>query len=449
MTKNRESLFERVYLPKILCLVIIAIIGFLAEDNFRKVFLYSLNLGYRSGIWNSLSLLPLLLILHLYIQKTLQKKILVPLYFLGIFLLLSPMVSIACLYIIFFIGLYYIERLSRTKKIIGPVLMSIITLMIFVPLSLYTFRISITPMQTYFLILFKSCFLMRILSWYIDRRVYERSTFDSLSEYVEFIFCPVFFIFPGQIQFFMYDYFHKSKASDTEKINAPLIIWLGVWGFFLMIIYSLMDQYFWRYFNDIPGWMQHYGFWSVQLTIGLYWLIVIYVQQTAGMAYQVSLARVMGYNLKYDMHWPLLARSPLDYLRRHSSYVKDYIVEMGLKPIALVSLRKGYSANLIFPIASIISYSFFISIQTGYRPDYNRQWVVTGVMIAFLVFAILISYFRTFIIRVLKLNPIAPETLLTEDSGKVLKHWNITDCLMWIMTIFVLSFYKMLLGIVK
>lgn len=449
MNKKRESLFSRTQILKIFSLLIIAFLAFLAEDNFRKIFLFSLNLGYRSGIWNSLSLLPLLIVFHLFIQKTIQKNILIPLFFLGMFLILSPMVSIASLYILFFIALYYIEKLSRTKKIVGPLLITIITLMIFVPLTIYTFRITITPMQTYFLILFKSCFLMRFLSWYIDRRVYERSNFDSLFQYLEFIFCPVFFIFPGQIQFFMYDYFHKSKTSDSEKMNFPLILWLSVWGIFLMIIYSLMDQYFWKYFNHIPEWMQHYGFWSVQLTIGFYWLIVIYIQQTAGMAYQVSLARLMGYNLKYDMHWPLLARSPLEYLRRHSSYVKDYIVEMGLKPMALLALRKGYRAKLIFPIVSVISYVFFISIQTGYRPDYNRQWSVTGVMIVFLVFAILISYFHAFITRVLKLNPIIPETFLTDDSKKLLKHWNITDFLMWIMTLFVLSFYKMLLGIVK
>lgn len=452
MENIESSRLKNSLLVKILCLILIAIIGFIVEKFFHDIFLFSLSMGYKTGIWNFLWMLPVLLVVHVLIQQKVSLKKFIPLYFLLIFLLLSPLMAISLLYILFFISLYYIEKYSRTSKVLGPVLISIFTLMIFVPLSLYTFKMTLTPIQTYFLILFKSCFLMRVLSWYIDRKVYQRTHFDTLSEYVEFIFCPIFFIFPGQIQFFLFDYFHKNKtivSHSENSLDSVQVVWLAVWGYFLMIIYSLMDHYFWNQYNNIPGMFKLYGFWPSQLMIGFYWLIVIYVQQTAGMAYQVSLGRVMGYNFKYDMHWPLLARSPLDYLRRHSSYVKDYIVEMGLKPLALFSLRKGYAQSLVVPVTSIAAYSFFIMIQTGYRPDYNRAWGVTFVMIGFLVFAIAISYYRTFFGKHFTKLDQTPESLLSDSSYKKLKNWNALDYLKWALTLVVLSSYKMLLGLAK
>lgn len=453
MTEISNRYLSQLFFNKMFCLIFFALLALLTEHFFKDFLLFSLSWKQHHGFRDSLAMLPLLMIIHLCLQSFVKSKglsnILIPFFFSLVFLFLSPIPSIAFLYIAFFSVLFFMEKYTKHSKAFNALLLFLIISLVLIPMYLYTFKIELTPLQIYFLVVLKSCLLMRVISWFIDRRVYNRVTYGTFSEFIEFIFCPIFFIFPGQIQFFQFDYFHKNKNHEPEEINYITILWLGIWGFFLMVLYSRLDYFFWHKYYSIPFWIETYGYWQVQFVIGLFWLFLVYFQQTAGMAYQVSLARVMGYNFKYDMHWPLLARSPLDYLRRHSSYVRDYIVEMGLKPIALLSMRKGLSSNITIPLASVLSYAIFISVQTGYRPDYNRSWAVTLIMILFLMLFISLPYLHSFSKKAFLKNHVPSDNLLSSAHFKSLKLWTLKDWLMWLGTLILLGIFKMFLGLAK
>lgn len=435
---------------KILLLILISVIGFCFEKYFSNYFLFSLQLLKVESFKSSVSILPLLLILPVLISDTLKstlKDISIVFSYLAIFLFLSPKILFAVFIVLSLICLFYLERMSR-EHFLGNLFSVTLFFLSCVPILLYSLDIKLSPLHLYLLILFKSCLIMRILSWLVDRRIYKRRNYQSVFEFLEFIFCPVFFIFPGQIQFFLFGYFHENKKKFSEHDNKYSVVLLALWGFALMVIYSYLDQIFWGNFDQISIYSMKYGRISTQLLIGFYWLVLIYFQQTAGMAYQISLARILGYNFKYDMHWPLLTRSPIEYLRKHSSYVKDYIVDMGLKPIALLLLRYGLNEKMTYPLAAILSYSFYISLQTGYRPDYERPWLVTFTMIFFLAIFILNPLVVAEIKHKLSISTEESETLLVGEN-KPFKEWRVKDYVLWIINLIILSIYKACLGFAK
>ena len=121
---------------------------------------------------------------------------------------------------------------------------------------------------------------------------------------------------------------------------------------------------------------------------------------------------------------------------------------MGLKPISLLLLRLGLKEKLTYPLAAVLSYTYFISLQTGFRPDYERPWLVTLTMIFFLFLFIVVPLIIGELMNKLNINGYAPETLLISNE-KELKTWVFKDYLLWIFNIFILSVYKAALGIAK
>lgn len=436
---------------QVLTFLVIAFLAFLVQKLYGPSFLFSLGLNnlidFRNEIWFLPLSLAIIYVIQKYLFLSINKNLKQSILFLIYFFIISPNILNSLLIALALISLFYFEKLLRNKSSIYRNTFLISFFLIgFIPVAIYSLHVNLESKDIFFLILIKSCFFMRVLSWAITRLAIKNFEYDTLLEYIEFIFCPIFFIFPGQIQYFMYRTFHQSKMADLKenfKISHGLL--LSLWGLFLMALYSYMTTLFWNNISLIPE-LNSLRSYFVHFLVGLYWLIVIYIQQTGGMAYQVILARNFGYNFKYDMHYPLFARTPLDYLRTHSSYVKDYIVEMGLKPLTLLTLRKNFSAHKTVPILAIICYFIFISYQTGHRPDFERPWSVTLVMTLFLVLFILLEP----LMRKLISNKKQPSYLA--DSSHI-NRWFLkptgTDIMLWILTLIILAIYKSCLGLVR
>ncbi|MBN8540688.1 MAG: hypothetical protein J0L82_09915 [Deltaproteobacteria bacterium] len=352
------------------------------------------------------------------------------------FVLVSMNAMAALAFIFVSISLFYFARRRAQGQLPVGVAVSVGILLAYIPLILYAWKAQLTGPQLTVLILFKTCFAMRFLSWIVDHRVYLRFQEHGLIEFLEYLFCPIFFLLPGQIQYVQYSYFHKSKAQGRSLIPAESlrILGMGLWGIFLMGIFSLANEYFWRNLFFLPGGKTGVDLAAVHLALGLYWLVIIYFQQTAGMAFQISLGRFLGYELKYDMHLPLLARSPLDYLRRHSSYVRDFVVDVGVRPLGLWLVRSGYSTTMSYFIAAIASYAVLVGVQVGYRADLERPPVTGLAMIGFLIVFLLIP---------------GQGRLGEHQHEKSIGRWTVLDYVRWISTIIILGIYKSVLGLVR
>lgn len=427
------------YFKSSLSLLVLSGVAYLISAQVPKYVPVQMGTFLDNFWWKSLGLLPLACALFVLLQSFVSNKLyrqyaLVALYLI-FFALLCVHWQLAAILLVGHRILFELERRLPKQKLVTFFFLIFITVLMYFPTLVYSASLPVSKWQMFALLLFKTCMMMRTVAWIVDRRIYNRQNYGSIADYFEFLFCPIFFVFPGQIQYFLYGYFHQSKAD----LAAPHLKTLGVglWGLLLIVLFGYANFYFWQNLYPLPGQVSDQQLPWLHLGFGVYWLIAIYFQQAGGMAFQVSVARFLGYQIKYDMHYPLLARSPLDYLRRHSSYVRDYVVEMGLRPLSLPLMRAGLSAALVFPLASLLAYGYFILPQTGYRPDYERPW-----MVSFLLWGFLALYL---VLPLLSIK--SQDNLLKPIDEKPLKKWQLVDYGSWLWTMFLVAGSKSLLGI--
>jgi hypothetical protein len=419
----------------LLSLLFLSIIAIFLGLFFPETFIFYLSADPGVGLIKVLGILPLfaaiVLILTSFLQRNQGLKVIAYILF---FIVLTDNTALALVFILGHGVLFFLESKTRDYRLSSAALFLLGTLGLYVPVLIYLWQMPLLPWQLYGLLIFKTCMMMRVVSWIVDRRVYQRRDFSSVSEFFEFIFCPIFFVFPSQIQYFLFRYFHESKFSFTGSFSRNFL--MGLWGLAAILIFGYGNAYFWKEMYYWPAYVQSSWRPFLHLFYGLYWLVLIYLQQVGGMAFQVCVARLLGYQIKYDMHYPLLARTPLDYLRRHSSYVRDYIVEVGVRPLSLPLLRGGWAAGLVFPLVSILSYVFFIFPQTGYRADYERPVMSSLVLSGFLTLYVLLP--------ILTGNG---DHLARPVAEKSLRCWNAKDYMSWIVTILLVASSKSILGL--
>lgn len=428
------------------CLFIISAAAYLVTFTNQQINVFRL-VQYQAPFWlKSLGLLPLLLIPAI-LAKNFQsdkkwQQVTTVVSYLAIFFSLSPYRLAACYLFIALTAIYYLNRFVLHKNTFLFFILS--TVLLYLPATLYTFQVELSKASLLFIILYKSCIALRLIAWIIDRRIYARTNFNDLGDFYEFIFCPIFFIFPGQIQYFLFSYFHESKTGYQN--NHLRILLIALWGLFGIGLFSYLNYYFFKNLYPLANLYKGWHLIIYHFLMGCFWLIAVYIQQASGMSFQIALGRLLGHELKYDMHWPLLARSPLDYLKRHSSYVRDYIVELGLRPLALPLLRRGLNVQFVFPLAAMISYAYFILPQTGHRPDYTRSWNASFSLMGFLCLYLTTTPILTLIRSKIKGKQNSVKSIASHIDEKPLREWTMEDYLAWLLTMVLLAASKGIFG---
>jgi len=443
---NRVQAFK-----SILTLLGLSGVAYLLQFYFADKMFFYLNETTANFISKSIGTLPLLcigVILLKMLTAEHNQHLIVLSYFI-FFLLLSPFKGLALGFIGVMALLYYLEKFLPRHKLYTFAVLIFILFLLYFPALIYTFKISLNKPQFYILMVYKTCVFMRLVGWFIDRRIYKRTDFSSLWDFLEFMFCPIFFLYQGQIQFFRFRYFHESKIGTVLNGEYRKTFLIGLWGLGLMMAFGWMNYFFWKEIFLMPAGLAKEKLPFYHLGVGVYWLIAIYFQQTAGMSFQVSIARLIGYQIKYDMHYPLLARSPIDYLRRHSSYVRDYVVEMGLRPLALPLMRLGVKPNLVFIFSAILSYAVLEFAQTGYRADFDRSWLVSFVLVAFLCLYLILPLISLFFKALLGHEEGKINNIEGNIENKPIRLWTVTDYFRWAGTMLIVAISKSFLGIAK
>lgn len=435
-------LFVRPYLSLlVLSFISYAVYYFLGSKN-----VFFLSFKKDDFLLQCLGGLPLLCLSVVAVKQMgmrfkLQTQNVLVLFYLLIFFLLSPGIEFSLISVVTLTLIFGLHRLLPDFKISTILFLIASGALLYVPMVAYENKYSIALPFITMIIIYKSCIAFRLVSWIIDKRIYKRKEFSSFADYLEFIFCPIFFIFPGQIQYFVFNYFHSKKSDDLIEENHKQNLLVGLWGILLITIFTYMNYIFWEEIYYLPVDYSSTQLLIYHFLVGFYWLVAIYFQQAGGMAFQVSVARLIGYNFKYDMHYPLLARNPLDYLRRHSSYVRDYIVESGLKPMAIPLLRLNFNPAVVFTLCGTLSYALFIIPQTGFRPDYHRSLKASLTLLGFLsLYLVIPPLFRW-------IRNAPQKTLVSEVENKKLKDWTFPDYAAWIATLVLLAVSKSIFGL--
>lgn len=451
-TQNKENALAS-FLVKSVYLLLLSLCYYFAGEVMGEHFFVSLR-GQRSNHWmHGLWALPLATILFVGISTFLKYKELriawvMPLLFIAYFIILMPYKIYAIVFVLLFVLLFVLQHFfAKSEKLKTSYLILSVFLM-YIPLFYYPLKNANESTNLIFAIeVFKATMVVRFFGWVVERNIYKRKMFTSLWEYLEYMFCPFFFVYPGQINFFMYDYFHKSKLIICEAKQLVKNFMIGLWGLLLILLFSYGNFLFWTHIESVSSVTDNYRLFGIHLCIGFYWLIMIYLLQAGGMSFQVSMARFLGYQISYDMNYPLLARSPLDYFMRHSYYVRDFIFQVGMQPLALKLLRSNWPVSLVYPLSALLSYSVFIIPQTGYRSDFERTWEVTFSLIGILSFYIILSVVYSLVSK--KSSVTSAQIMSLHLSDKKIINWNWKDFLFWILTLLVLSASKSLLGLAK
>lgn len=434
-------------------LLIFAGLIFLLESLLESKFPFYLDVEIQPGLFETLSILPLICIALIFLRKISPlehfRQIALTLGYIITFVLLSPYLWVALASVAAFYFIFILEKLTPKTRTFFILFLFLILISLAGPVVLYSSETPLSTAQIYFLLLFKFSLAMRLISWLVDRRVYLRTEYSSLWDFLEYTFCPIFFIFPGQIQNFLYRYFHQNKGELPDHASYLKNFAMGLWGISLMAVYGYLSWFFWKKIFYYPYEVSSDFLPLVHLGIGLYWVFALYFQQTAAMAFQISLARLLGYQFKYDMHYPLLARSPIDFLRRNGSYTMDYVVEVGYKPLSYFLLKKRIRPVLVLPLIGAFTYAMVVLSKTGYRPGPERLWVASLVLAASVCLYICLSYMNVDWSKSAREQRNAIDTIADPIDHKPWRSWTTNDYWAWAGTLLLLAASNSLLGIVQ
>lgn len=294
--------------------------------------------------------------------------------------------------------------------------------------------------------LLRESFILRTVSWAVFRRVYERRDFGSVWDYLEYFFCPIFFLVPSLLNLLGYGYFHERKEGRVFAGGSGALF-LGLWGLAFLAAYSFLRLHFtgpwlepflWARGLHLDGWFLFGGFVSFFMVI---------LHHTGAMAFQVALARFLGYRLRYDMIYPLLARSPMELWRREHNYTRQFLIETFLRPISVFGLRRGWSLGATVFLAALAAYALMTLALSGWRPfEPGKSPSASAGMLTFFAFSLLVPVLfwswetsrrrRSRLLRI----------LLGEEELAPLRQWRGLDFILLALTLLLVSFGKAAIG---
>jgi len=231
-------------------LLILAGFIFSLESFLGGKFPFYLDVEIKPGLLETLCVLPLTCIGFLFIKKMVSaerlQQVVLTLGYVLTFIFLSPYLWEAFSSVLLFYFIFILEKRTPKTKTFFVLFIVIIFSSLAGPVVLYSFDVPLSPTQIYFVLLFKFSLAMRFISWIVDRRVYLRTDYSSVWDFLEYIFCPIFFIFPGQIQNFLYRYFHQNKGELPDQSGYLKNFGMGLWGISLMAVYGYVSWFFWK-----------------------------------------------------------------------------------------------------------------------------------------------------------------------------------------------------------
>jgi len=424
---------------RIFFLFLIAAGAGLLQLALGEIFLFSFLQEAKGKLNASLALLPLLAGAGLLLGQKLGESIRVFFWILA-FLLLAPSLSFASSFIAGLIALYYFEKKTRAQGFSTPFLFLFSFALMFSPwiLTENGFR----GPDFWPLVILRLVLAIRVLGWVVQRRIYERPGYDNLQAFLDFFLNPLYLMLPTALEFVTYSAHHENRREPTRG-EVKDAFYLGLKGLVCMGIFCLTFRYIyasriWSALNEQGDRLTLLLFFS-----GCFYLVLFTIHHMAMISFQVSVGRLLGYQLRYDMIHPLLSRSPVEYWQRNHNYVREFLIEIGMKPLALFFLRAGIPAPISYLVASVSTYSLMMYSHMGYRPFFiSRDLAATTGYVVFLTLALAIPVSIGMLKGKQKSLQGTFGAFLGAGSLVPLRKWNFRDWLGSIFTFILLSISK-------
>lgn len=224
---------------------------------------------------------------------------------------------------------------------------------------------------------------IKSIAWVVSVRVYRYQF--NFRDYLDYFINPVFFVFTNDLNVLTPKAFLDSKKTInlTDKISFTPLLMTFV-GLFLIIVYGMTQKFYFMQLHNIQFLSEWYFGGAISIATAVLF-------HTANVAIQVSLLQSTGHSLKVDMNQPWLAVNTMDYWRRMHFYVRDYVLEIILKPILTTMLRMNLNLVSFRFFVVILLYFGFTIFQIGHQPfRADRTLSVTLMINAIFIFMVLV-----------------------------------------------------------
>jgi hypothetical protein len=397
------------------------------------------------------ALLPLLVLGGILLRSLAGGKNLVQnLAYIAAFLLLVHRPSEGALILGTQLALFWLDRHLPHTRALNSAFVAVGIAYLLLPIYLMAFNQEVFSLHLAAITIFREAFALRTFSWIVFRRIYERREFGSLQEFLEYFFCPIFFLLPSLLNLLSFGYFHESKLKEGAKIQKKNALLMGVWGISLMVVYSLSRLHFFDSVFASFLWERGARFDHWFLLGGFLSFLLIIIHHTGAMAFQVGLARFMGYGLRYDMCYPLLSRSPMELWRREHNYTRQFLIENALRPMTIFLMRRNLPKHWVFFFSALLAYGAMTVALGGWKPFGQENSASAGLgMIAFFSFTIFVPLlFWAFESR-WRNRSRALRILVGLEPFNPLKDWRLLDYALCAGTLLLVSLAKAGIGLLR
>lgn len=298
--------------------------------------------------------------------------------------------------------------------------------------------------------LVRECFGTRLFSWVIYRRILRGQKFYGADNFFGYMFSPIFFVLPNMLDGVPFHYFHEKRKELVTNERWMRAWQLGLWSVGMIALHYAWQNHLYRpvimpllfsKWGQIDEWFLLGGFFSFLANV---------IKITAAMGLQVTMARFLGYQIRYDMIYPLLARSPMELWKRQHNYVRQYLTEILIRPLFAFLVRHRAPVWLSIALAAIASYTFIVLSHSGWRAWEEPRPVFTSLALslAFAVF-ILIPVLSASQAKAKFKSQRWARILLGLEEYTPLKKWRLLDVSFWAVTLLIVSFSKACIGLVR
>lgn len=275
--------------------------------------------------------------------------------------------------------LYFVAPIARDRALVTAFLIGLIFAALIWSNSAIFQEDSPHPLL-WFSIMLHTAWGLKSLAWIVTIRSYRMNF--TYRQFATYFFHPSFMMFTNDLSVltpikFLQAEAKKDAATATWKEN----IFLLASGLALISIYAACQNLYFKQL-DMVGSLAHPvigGVLSIMTAIVFHW---------GNVCLQSAFLRAEGIHIPVDMNQPWEARSPSDYWRRMHFYVRDYILEILVKPLMTFAIRAGVTVNLTKALLLLLLFAGFTYTQIGYQPFRADRGTQVGLLITALFFLI-------------------------------------------------------------
>ncbi len=234
------------------------------------------------------------------------------------------------------------------------------------------------PPLLWFSIMLHTTWGLKSLAWVVSVRSYRMNF--TYKQFATYFFHPSFMMFTNDLSVLTPDRFLR---ADSEKRVSTWTDSLGLLGggLVLLALYALCQNLYFKQLDSV-------GLFAHPIIGGVISIMTAIIFHWGNVCVQSAFLRAEGIHVPVDMNKPWEARTPSDYWRRMHYYVREYILDILVKPLMTYAIRSGLKVHVAKALLLLLLFAGFTYTQIGYQPFRANRETQIGLLITALFFMV-------------------------------------------------------------